>query len=172
MPQRLFPSIVAVLSFLTVVTLPAAAMPPLPKPKGQVLLSVTGGIERTNAEGRADLDRKMLESIGLVEIETETPFTKGRTTFRGVLARDLLRHLGASGDRIEAGALDLYKVEIPTEDFEQFDVLIALEADGRRLRVRDHGPAWIVYPWSQHEELGKEVYSRRSIWQMNTIDVR
>lgn len=151
---------------------PADALNVLPKPSGRVILSVTGAIERTNADGRADLDRAMLESIGMVEIETTTPFTEGSTVFRGILARDLLRHLGATGDQIEAAALDLYKVEIPVEDFERFDVLIALEADGKKLRVRDHGPTWVIYPWSQHEELGKEIYSRRSIWQMNTIDVR
>lgn len=157
---------------LAAVSEPADALNTLKKPSGRVVLSVTGAIERTNADGRADLDRAMLESIGMVELETTTPFTKGKTVFRGILARDLMRHLGASGDRIEAGAIDLYKVEIPFEDFEHFDVLIALEADGKKLRVRDHGPAWVIYPWSQHEELGKEIYSRRSIWQMNTIDVR
>lgn len=150
----------------------ANALSTLPKPKGKILLSVTGMIERTNAEGRADLDRAMLEEIGLVELETTTPFTEGSTVFRGVLARDLLRHLGASGKQIKASAIDLYKVEIPVEDVERFDVLIALEADGKRLRVRDHGPAWVVYPWSQHQELAKEIYSRRSIWQMNAIDVQ
>lgn len=163
---------IVVLALATISPHSAEALSALQKPSGQVILSVTGAIERTNADGRADLDLAMLESIGLVELETTTPFTKGSKVFRGVLARDLLRHLGATGSQIQAAAIDLYKVQIPVEDFEQFDVLIALEADGKRLRVRDHGPTWVVYPWSQHEELGKEIYSRRSIWQMNVIDVR
>ncbi|MGI9509148.1 MAG: oxidoreductase [Geminicoccaceae bacterium] len=161
-----------VLALVFGATTQAGAFSSLPKPKGRVLLSVTGAIERTNVEGRAELDRDMLEEIGMVEIETATPFTEGSTVFRGILARDLMRHLGASGAEVEAGAIDLYKVRIPVEDFERFDVLIALEADGKKLRIRDHGPAWIIYPWSHHDELGKEVYSRRSIWQMNAIDVR
>ena len=152
---------------------PASALnAALPKPSGRVLLTVTGAIEHTNAEGRAELDRETLESIGMVELETRTPFTKGTSVFRGVLVRDLLRYLGASGLQIEAGALDLYKVTIPIEDFERFDVLIALEANGKKLRVRDHGPAWIIYPWSQHEELDRELYQGRSIWQMISIDVQ
>ncbi len=165
---------------IAIVTLVLAAISPhqaealnaLQKPSGRVVLSVTGAIERTNADRRADLDREMLESIGMVELETTTPFTEGSTVFRGVLARDLLRHLGATGSQIQAAAIDLYKVQIPVDDFERFDVLIAIEADGKKLRIRDHGPAWIIYPWSQHEELGKEIYSRRSIWQMNAIDVQ
>jgi hypothetical protein len=169
---RLVHIAIVVLALATGSIAPAEALNALPKPTGRVILSVTGAIERTNADGRADLDRSMLESIGMVELETTTPFTKGSTVFRGVLARDLLRHLGATGEQIEAAAIDLYKVEIPVEDFERFDVLIALEADGKKLRVRDHGPAWIIYPWSHHEELGKEVCSRRSIWQMNAIDVQ
>ncbi len=148
------------------------ALTALKQPSGRVILSVSGEIERTNADDRADFDRAMLEAIGMVELETVTPFTEGSTVFRGILARDLLRYLGATGSQVEAAAIDLYEVTIPIDDFEQFDVLIALEADGKQLRVRDHGPTWIIYPWSQHEELGKEIYSRRSIWQMNAIDVR
>ncbi len=150
----------------------ANALTALKKPSGRVILSVTGEIERTNADGRADFDRAMLESIGMVELETMTPFTEGSTVFRGILARDLLRYLGATGEQVEAAAIDLYEVTIPVEDFERFDVLIALEADGKKLRVRDHGPTWIIYPWSQHKELGKEIYSRRSIWQMNALNVQ
>ena len=169
---RLFHVVVIGLGLIASLAGSAEALSALPKASGQVLLTVTGTIERTNADGIAELDRAMLESIGMVEIETITPFTKGPTVFRGILARDLLRYLGAKGEQIEAEAIDLYKVQIPIADFDRFDVLIALEADGKKLRVRDHGPAWIVYPWSQHEELGKEIYSRRSIWQMNAITVQ
>ena len=164
--------LLAAVALMLGAVMPAEALNALPKPKGRVLLSVTGAIERTNAGNRAELDREMLEEIGMVEIETTTPFTEGSTVFRGVLARDLMRHLGARGKEVEAAAIDLYKVRIPTEDFDRFDVLIALEADGKQLRIRDHGPAWIIYPWAHDEELSKEVYSRRSIWQMNAIDVQ
>lgn len=170
--MRMGLTVAAGLALLIGFVTPADALNSLPKPKGRVLLSVSGEIERTNAEGKAELDREMLESIGMVEIQTTTPFTKGSTVFRGVLARDLMRHLGAQGTEIEAAAIDLYKVRIPFEDFERFDVLIALEADGKKLRVRDHGPAWVIYPWAHHDELGQEVYSRRSIWQLNAIDVQ
>lgn len=164
----------AMLGLVLAMMLPhsAEALSSLKKPSGPIILSVTGKIERTNAEGRADLDLALLESIGMVEIKTKTPFTEGPKVFRGVLARDLLRYLGASGAQIEAAAINLYKVKIPTEDFERYDVLFAVEVDGKRLRVRDQGPSWIVYPWSYHEELDREIYSRRSIWQMNAIDVR
>ena len=170
--MRVLMTVVAGLALVVGVVMPAEALNSLPKPKGRVLLSISGAIERTNADGRAEFDREMLEEIGVVELETTTPFTKGKTTFKGVLARDLMRYIGARGNEVEAAAIDLYKVRIPVEDFERFDVLIALEADGRKLRVRDHGPAWVVYPWAQHEELGREVYSRRSIWQLNALDVQ
>lgn len=170
--MRVLTTMVAGLALVLGLVMPAEALTTLPKPKGRILLSVTGAIERTNGENRADFDREMLEAIGMVEMETTTPFTEGSTLFRGILARDLMRHLGARGKEIEAAAIDLYKVRIPVEDFERFDVMIALEADGKKLRVRDHGPAWIIYPWAHDEVLAKEVYSRRSIWQMNAIDVQ
>ena len=141
-------------------------------PEGRVVLTISGDIARTNVDGVAQLDRAMLEAIGLVEIETHTPFTEGTAVYRGVLARDLFNYLGADGDAVSAVAIDRYTIEIPMDDFTDYDVLIALDANGERLRIRNHGPAWVVYPWAQHAELNKAAYHSRSIWQLVSLDVR
>ena len=93
-------------------------------------------------------------------------------TFRGVRMQDLLRHVGARGKTIEATALDLYKVAIPMSDFDNEDVILALEIDGRKLRVRDRGPAWIIYPFSSRPDLDNEIIHSRSIWQLVSLNVR
>ena len=74
---------------------PDARGDPLPPPDGEVVLTVTGKISNTNAEDAADFDRAMLEGIGLWTIETTTPWTDGRQSYVGVLARDLLLAVGA-----------------------------------------------------------------------------
>ena len=142
------------------------------KPTGRVLLTIKGNIQHTNSEAGAEFDRKMLEEIGLVELVTETPFIEGQTVFRGVRMRDLLRLVGARGTRVEAAALDLYKVDIPIDDFEQHDVILALEANGRKLRVRDRGPSWIIYPFSADPALNNEVIHSRCVWQLVSLEVR
>src|SRR5688572_11026358 len=48
---------------------------PLSEPSGTVLLTLTGAITNTNSPGKAKFDRAMLESIGLTELVTSTPYT-------------------------------------------------------------------------------------------------
>ena len=72
----------------------------LPSPTGRILLTVEGRIDNTNADGRAELDRALLERIGLVEVKTWTPFTEGQSTWRGVRLKDLMTYLGAKGTTI------------------------------------------------------------------------
>ncbi|MCB1834890.1 MAG: molybdopterin-dependent oxidoreductase [Geminicoccaceae bacterium] len=141
----------------------------LPAPTGRVLLTIDGNIAHTNADGKAELDRAMLENIGMVEIETWTPFTEGSSVWRGVRLRDVMELVGGKGGSIRAGALDLYAIDIPMSDILQHDPFIALERDGRKLRVRDKGPAWILYPFADNPGLSEERIVGRCVWQLATI---
>ncbi|MEO1018294.1 MAG: molybdopterin-dependent oxidoreductase [Pseudomonadota bacterium] len=145
----------------------------LPQPAGRVILTITGNIGNTNSEKGAEFDREMLEAIGMVDITTETPFIPGETVFRGVRMSDLMRVVGANGTEVEAAALDLYTSKLPIADFEKHDVILALEANGRKLRVRDRGPSWIMYPFSSDPAaLDNEVIHSRCVWQLVSLDVR
>ena len=37
--------------------------------------------------------------------------------------------------------------------------------------VRDRGPMWIIYPWSEHPEISDEIHHGRSIWQLESLVV-
>ena len=117
-------------------------------------------------------DREMLEKIGLKTVVTETPWTIGSVTFEGVLLRDLIASVGATGTRIVATALNDYSVRIPAEDYTRYDVLVATRRDGEILTVRDKGPTWIIYPWSDNPPLKKQLFYSRSIWQLKAITVQ
>jgi hypothetical protein len=92
---------------------------------------------------------------------------------RGPLVRDLLKLAGASGVSAFGLALDTYEVEIPFKDFEEFDVIAAIEVDGKEISVRHKGPAWIVYPTGDHPELRKSaIYEARSIWQLKQLSIK
>ena len=144
----------------------------LPAPTGRVLLTIEGNIANTNAEGKAELDRAMLEQIGLVDVETWTPFTEGSSVWRGVPLRALLDYVGGTGDKLEVSALDLYTIEMPTSDADEHGAFIALYKDGKALRVRDKGPAWILYPFVSDPSLDNEVIAGRCVWQLATLRVR
>lgn len=90
---------------------------------------------------------------------------------KGVLARDLLKHYGATGTVLRVTGLDGYVIDVPLNDLLQYDVVLANEIDGKELSVRDRGPAWLIYPVSQHPELDDPIYAARAVWQVTRIEV-
>ncbi len=151
---------------------PARAGEPLPQPSGRVILTISGAIEHTNGDGVARFDRAMLERLGVTKVNTSTSWTDGVTRFEGVLARDLLKAVGASGDQVSARALNDYAIEIPFSDFESYDVLFAFRMDGVDLTPRDKGPLWIVYPRDEHPELRNQHVDAKWLWQLVNLDIQ
>ena len=149
----------------------AAAANRLPAPKGEVILTVRGRIGATNDGAQARFDRDLLLAWGTDELRTTTPFTDGVSTYTGVLVSRLLDVLGADGTRLMTRALNDYAVAIPIEEVRAYSVLLALDRDGQPLSVRERGPLWVIYPWSQHPELDDRVHRQRSIWQLMAIEV-
>ncbi|HDX3932671.1 TPA: oxidoreductase, partial [Citrobacter freundii] len=46
----------------------------LPQPSGTVLLTLSGNIENTNADGKAVFDTASLEKLGMVSFQTTSPW--------------------------------------------------------------------------------------------------
>lgn len=144
----------------------------LANPSGEVLLTITGNIEKTNEGDAALFDRDMLQALPERTLETSTVVTDGVKLFEGFLMRDLLDHVEAEGETVTASALNDYIIEIPMEDFRRFDVLVATHMGGKRLSPRDKGPLWIVYPRDAHGELQDIRYDYRWVWQLIELDVK
>ncbi len=141
-------------------------------PRGPVLLTLSGSINRTNLAGNAVLDAAVLKSLPQEKLFTDTPWTEGKVTFEGPLLRDVLKLVGAKGRTLKAVAINDYSVEIPATDAESYDVIIAMRLNDKDLNVRSKGPLWIIYPWNDNEDLRSETYYARSIWQLVQIDVK
>jgi hypothetical protein len=144
----------------------------LPAPSSRPVLEVHGHIKNTNSATGAVFDIASLEAIGLTRIRTQTKWTQGVSVFEGVLLRDLLDHVGASGTEIHAVALNDYKVTIPIADFRTYDVILAFRRDGAPMPVREKGPLWIMYPFDDVPLLRTDVFQTRSVWQLKAIEVR
>ncbi|MWD27145.1 molybdopterin-dependent oxidoreductase [Aquicoccus sp. SCR17] len=133
-----------------------------------VILEVTGDI----SDGKVALDREALKALPETTLETSTVVTDGTHSFTGFLMRDLLKDLGAEGERVIASALNEYVVEIPMTDFTEFDVIVAYSMDGEPLQRNDKGPLWIVYPRDEHEALQDIRYDYRWVWQLSRLEVQ
>ncbi len=143
---------------------------PLASPSGRVILTASGLIDNHNAEGIAQLDLSMLDSLPQVTITTATPWYDKTRRFTGPLARDLVKLLHAEGKQVKATALNDYSISIPLEDFEQYDVVLATRLDGKIMSIREKGPIFVIYPFDDNPELVNEAFYQRCIWQLNRLD--
>ena len=105
-------------------------------------------------------------------INTENEFVDAMTAFDGPLGRDVLALVGEGGTMVVLTAVNDYAVEVPIEDFANYDVVFAMSADGETFSRRDKGPIWVVYPMSDHTELQDPVYNARLIWQLVKVEIK
>lgn len=140
-------------------------------PQGRVVLTVSGKIGNLNQGTQALFDMAMLEALPQRSFTTMTPWQKEPVQFTGPLLRDVLAQVKASGTSIQATALNDYKIRIPVEDTQRFDVLMALRMNGEPMPVRTRGPLFIVYPFDAHAQLRSVQYYERSIWQLRALDI-
>lgn len=131
---------------------------------GPPLLTVSGDL----SDGEVSFDREQLRAIGWETITTHTPFLEGEQEFTGTLMSDLLAHLGIETGTLTAIALNEYSVEIPVSDAAEHSVLVALEHNGKKMRIRDRGPIWIIYPMEGTTPLAMDS-ERRMVWQLKKL---
>ncbi|EPJ53593.1 MAG: hypothetical protein OFPI_10340 [Osedax symbiont Rs2] len=140
-------------------------------PTNDTLLTITGAITQLNSKNELHLDRNALLQLPQVTVSTTTLWTDGKSEFSGPLLRDILSAAGSSAQQISAIAANEYAVEIPVDDVQQYQIILALEKDGKILSIREKGPLWVIYPWSDHQELRQDKFYSRSIWQLKRIDL-
>lgn len=143
----------------------------LGRPKGRVVLTVSGRIGIRNAEKTAEFDMDMLAALPQHTFSTKTPWYPEAHKFTGPLLRDVLAAAGAQGKNLRAIALNDYKVDLPVADALKFNLVLARLMDDKPMPVRDKGPLFIIYPFDADEALRNERYYSRSAWQLKAIDV-
>jgi hypothetical protein len=136
------------------------------------LLTVGGNIRGPNGERLAEFDLARLDGLPQHLIQTGTPWHTGKPTFSGPLLREVLKAAGAEGRTLRMTALNDYRVDIPAEDVQRYDVIVARLLDGRAMTVREKGPLFVMYPFDKHPDLRNTVYFSRCIWQLRRIEVR
>lgn len=143
----------------------------LEPPEGPVILVVSGNVGQPNVGNEAHFDKAMLASLDQHETITRTPWYDGMVNFSGPLGRAILEAAGAEGESMRVVALNEYAATVPISDFENYDVILAMQANGKALRIRDHGPLFVIYPFDQYPDLLNERIFSRSVWQVARIDV-
>ncbi|TYC51747.1 molybdopterin-dependent oxidoreductase [Rhodobacterales bacterium] len=159
------------LIFATLLGWAAHAAADLDKPSGKIVLVVTGNINTTNNAGAAEFDMDMLEALPQVERTIETPWTSEATTFSGPRLKTILDAVGAKGSGLIVTALNDYSAELPYEDAETLETMLATRMNGDLMSVREKGPLFLIYPFDTNPELFNEKYFARSVWQIREVEV-
>ena len=142
------------------------------KPRSAEVLAITGKIEHANDGQRAVLDMAALLALPQHSFKTRTPWFPEAKKFSGPLLMDVLKLVGARGQVVLATALNDYRIELPLDELEAQQPIIALRLDGQPMSVRDKGPLWVMYNFDAKPEIRNERFHARSIWQLQQLDVR
>ena len=113
----------------------------------------------------------MLADLAQHTITTRTPWYPQARRFTGPRLRDVLAAAGAQSSTLRLIALNDYSVDMPFDDAQQHDVILARLLDGQPVAVRDKGPLFIIYPFDSNPELQTAKYYSRAAWQLRTIEV-
>jgi hypothetical protein len=140
-------------------------------PSGEVILTVTGAIEATNGSHAASFDLAMLDALPTKSITSAAPWFEEERTFSGPLISALLDAVGATGRTVRVVAINDYSAEIPVDEIETYDVILATRMDGATMSVREKGPIFVVYPFDEAPELYDELHFGRSVWQIKSIEI-
>jgi hypothetical protein len=143
----------------------------LDAPTGPVLLTVSGRIEHANRGGATAFDMAMLARLPQAAITTHTPWFSQARKFSGPLLREVIAAAGGQGRQLRALALNDYRVDIPVDDAQRYDVVLATALDDKPMSVREKGPLFIIYPFDDHAELRNALYYSRCAWQLKAIEI-
>lgn len=133
------------------------------------ILSISGLID---ASEPVHFSYETLKKLPHHQVATSTVVTDGIIHFEGVLMRDLLASVGATGKVVAALALNGYTIDIPIEDATDYDVLVAWSANGNLLDPKTKGPLWIIYPRDHFRQLQDMRYDYRWVWQLHHLTVK
>jgi hypothetical protein len=143
----------------------------LDKPGGPVVLTLSGRVRSPNDGSVVQFDMAMLEALRQTSFSTRTPWYAQARRFTGPLLRDVLAAAGAQGSTLRLVALNDYRVDMPMDDAQRHDVIVARLLDDKPMGVRDKGPLFVIYPFDSQPELRSAIYYSRSAWQLRTIEV-
>jgi hypothetical protein len=137
-------------------------------------LDVQGKITHTNdaAHHTFHFSEAQLLALPVHTITTSTTWTP-RSTFTGPSLADILKAVGARGTEVEFRTFDDYTYTVPVSDCERYGVIVAYSMNGKRLKLSDFGPLFLIYPRDAFpDELTGAVGDSKFVWQIKALIVK
>ena len=156
---------------------------------GPAMVTVSGKISNPNREAldafhdiyfniqdvefsaATEFDLASLQALGMRSVSASYEDWPGKIDFEGPLLSDVLKQAGATGSIFSVKALDGYTVDVSREEIEKYPVVLAIKANGKFLGIGGRGPAWLIFPRDDYEDLAKEDDSK-FVWAVYHIEVK
>ncbi len=141
---------------------------------GGLKLDVNGQVRVTNnaTHDAYHFSEQQLLALPTHAISTSTTWTP-RSTFTGPLLADVLKTVGAYGSQIEIHTIDDYTCVVPVADARRYGVVLAYAMNGKRLKVSDFGPLFLIYPRDQFPlELDGAAGDAKFAWQIVSMTIK
>lgn len=119
-----------------------------------------------NGHEKHTLTQAQLKAIKPTKLTTITPWTNTADTFEGIYLSDLLTHFDIDATQLNARALNDYEVKIDIQAATAAGAFIASHQNGQTMTIRNKGPFWVIFPWSNDPGLHSRSVQTWSIWQM------
>lgn len=137
-------------------------------------LDVAGKIGKTTDASHQlyHFSEAQLLALPVHSITTATTWTP-RSTFTGPLLADILKTVSAYGSEVEIHTLDDYTYTVPVSDCDRYGVVVAYSMNGRRLKISDFGPLFLIYPRDAFpDELMGALGDSKFVWQIKALIVK
>lgn len=131
------------------------------------ILTISGKI----TDNSIIFDINQLRAMPNFKIKTETIWTDGSHTYTAISIENLLTSIGAQGTQLKLTALNDYSIEVPINVLVENNAFIAFEKNGKKMRIRDKGPLWLLYPFTDSPQINTPFYQSHSVWQLKSIEV-
>ncbi len=93
--------------------------------------------------------------------------------YSGPLLSDVIKITGLSEapKKLTVYTWDNFRASLPYSDMNRYGVILATSMDGKRLKLSDWGPLYIVYPYDEYMELKTPAGLMKMVWQVCRIDI-
>ena len=137
-------------------------------PQGRVILSLLGAVQSSNhPDGGLHFDFNMLEQLPQQSFVTSTPYTETTHEYRGPSLSQVLKLAGIENRALTAAALNEYSVALSGKELDQ--AILAIRQDGQKMRIRNKGPIWLMFPLDKDQSLDRPSVHQQMIWQLRSI---
>ncbi|MER2496700.1 molybdopterin-dependent oxidoreductase [Vibrio neptunius] len=101
---------------------------------------------------------------------TQLPWQPEAHEFTGVRVSDMLEQLGIQDTTsVSFIALNDYSASVTIENIVKYEPIIAYKMNGKKMKVRNKGPYWLVFNLDKFPEIDNTTFHSQMVWQIGKI---